>query len=224
MTPAPATVAGRPKRRLGYPRLQRVVDALDDRLRLRRGVFEYSACPDCLFRMEVVNASDDVLLSDGVRVRPGDRLIALHIWNEQFPAFPQGGPTLAWARRVARNFHFSLCELERYLAAHPHLDDVVAISVTMAVGRGNRSRQFLRVVDHFGFKWVDAPKASFAQRVRRFGENILIALMVLARNAGALRGEILWRDRTPALLSRRTLRRRYGAAAPVAAFKPQAGA
>ena len=43
-----------------------------------------------------------------------------------------------------------------------------------------------------------------------FGENILISMMVLARNAAALRADVLWRNRTLVFLSRRELRRRYG--------------
>jgi hypothetical protein len=42
------------------------------------------------------------------------------------------------------------------------------------------------------------------------GENILISMMVLARNAAALRADVLRRDRTLVFLSRRELRRRYG--------------
>ena len=45
----------------------------------------------------------------------------------------------------------------------------------------------------------------------------LISMMVLARNAAALRADVLRRDRTLVFLSRRELRRRYGFARDVAA-------
>jgi hypothetical protein len=49
-----------------------------------------------------------------------------------------------------------------------------------------------------------------SQRLHRFGENILISMTVLARNAAALRADTLWRDRALVLLSRQRLQRRYG--------------
>ena len=42
-------------------------------------------------------------------------------------------------------------------------------------------------------------------------------MMVLARNAAALRADTLWRDRTLVFLSRRELQRRYGFAGEAAA-------
>src|SRR5207302_8524313 len=45
---------------------------------------------------------------------------------------------------------------------------------------------------------------------RRLGENIFIALLLLARNAAALRPDGIWRDRVQMFLSRAGLERRYG--------------
>jgi hypothetical protein len=52
------------------------------------------------------------------------------VWNEQFPAFPVHGPTLAWARRFNRAFDFSLCELARFLEVQRDFDDIKAICET----------------------------------------------------------------------------------------------
>src|SRR5581483_777056 len=90
-------------RQFEHPWLGAVVAALDERLRRQHGVFEYTHHRDCLFRIEIAAATGDLTLSDGVRVAAGDRVIGLHVWNEQFPAFPPGGPTLQWARQVNRN-------------------------------------------------------------------------------------------------------------------------
>jgi hypothetical protein len=49
------------------------------------GVFEYSRKPDCIFRAQLSRLSSDVLLSDGTFGRSGDRVIDLHLWNEQIP-------------------------------------------------------------------------------------------------------------------------------------------
>ena len=48
------------------------------------------------------------------------------------------------------------------------------------------------------------------QRRHHFGEDILILLMVLARNALALHAGALWPDRITIFLTCQTLQRRYG--------------
>lgn len=198
--------------------LQAAVAALDDRLRVRHGVFEYSQSRDCLFRIEIAAADCDLTLSDGVQLRRGDRMIKLHIWNEQFPRFPEAGPTLGWARRVDRAFDLSLRELAHYLEARPDLDDVRALCGNMAFCPTRRSMQLKRYVARFGFEpVVPSEQRSLRQQMHLFGENFLISMMVLARNAAALHVDTLWRDRTLVLLSRRLLQRRYGLAGDRAA-------
>ncbi len=208
-----AILPERDTKQFDHPWLEALVTALDDRLRLRQGVFEYSRNPACLFRIQIVTGADEVVLSDGVTVRAGDRLSNLHIWNEQFPRFPRDRPTLAWARRVDRAFDISLRELSNYLAGRRDLDDLVAICGNMGFGSTARSEKLARYVARFGFERVAAQgRASLRQHVHLFGENILISMMVLARNAAALRADTLRRDRTLVFMSRRTLRRRYGPA------------
>jgi hypothetical protein len=194
-----------------FPWLEAMVTALDDRLRLRQGVFEYSRRPDCLFRIQIISSSDDYVLSDGTCIRAGARIGNLHVWNEQFPCFRGNGPTLAWGRRVNRAFNNSLRELSHFLDARGDFDDVIAICANMTFEPAERSEQLARFVARFGFERVGATGSrSFRQQMHWFGENILISMMVLARNASALRADTLRRDRTLVILSRRELRRRYG--------------
>jgi hypothetical protein len=71
--------------RLERPLWAEFVFAVDSWLQWREGVFEYSHQPDCIFRAQLSRLSSDVLLSDGTFGRPGDRVIDLHLWNEQIP-------------------------------------------------------------------------------------------------------------------------------------------
>ena len=191
--------------------LEAIVAALDDRLRLRHGVIEYTNSPECLFRIQLASSADDYVLSDGTCVHSGDRIANLHVWNEQFPCFAEEGPTLAWARRVNQAFELSLRELARFLDGRHDLDDVAAICAKMSLEPMERSAQLVRFVSRFGFERIAAANScSFRQQMHWFGENILISMMVLARNAAALRADTLRRDRTLVFLSRRELRRRYG--------------
>jgi hypothetical protein len=201
-----------------FPWLEAMVSALDDRLRLRHGVIEYTNSSECLFRIQLVTSNEDYVLSDGTCIRPGDRVANLHVWNEQFPCFAGKGPTLAWARRVNHAFDLSLRELAAFLEARRDLYDVVAICANMSLEPAERSAQLVRFVSRFGFERIAAASSrSFRQQVHWFGENVLISMMVLARNAAALRVDTLRRDRTLVFLSRRELRRRYGFARDEAA-------
>jgi hypothetical protein len=194
-----------------FPWLEAMVTALDDRLRLRHGVVEYTRNPDCLFRIQLATTNDDYVLSDGTCVRGGDRIANLHVWNEQFPCFAGSGPTLAWARRVNHAFNASLRELAQFLDSRSDFDDVAAICANMSFEPAERSAQLAHFVSRFGFERVaPASSRSFRQQIHWFGENILISMMVLARNAAALRADTLRRDRTLVFLSRRELRRRFG--------------
>jgi hypothetical protein len=201
-----------------FPWLEAMVAALDDRLRLRHGVIEYTNSSECLFRIQLITSNESYVLSDGTCIRRGDRVANLHVWNEQFPCFAGKGPTLAWARRVNQAFELSLRELAGFLDGRRDLDGVVAICANMSLEPAERSAQLVRFVGRFGFEQIAATSSrSFRQQMHWFGENILISMMVLARNAAALRADILRRDRTLVFLSRRELRRRYGWARDAAA-------
>jgi len=201
-----------------FPWLEAMVSALDDRLRLRQGVIEYTNSPDCLFRIQLVTSNENYVLSDGTCVHSGDRVANLHVWNEQFPCFVGKGPTLAWARRVNHAFDLSLRKLAAFLDTHRDFDDVIAICANLSLEPAERSTQLVRFVSRFGFERIAAASSrSFRQQVHWFGENILISMMVLARNAAALRVDTLRRDRTLVFLSRRELQRRYGFARDEAA-------
>ncbi len=192
-------------------RLASLVTAIDDRLRLRLGVIEYTQSPDCLFRIQPARSEYALTLRDGTEVQAGDPIIHLHVWNEQFPPFPSSGPTLAWARRVNRAFKQSLCELSDFLNSRQDFHDVIAICGDLSLEPSWRSAQLKRFVARFGFEPVAASQSwSLSRRAHWLGQNILISMMVLAHNAGALRADTFWRDRVPVFLSRRALDRRYG--------------
>ncbi len=201
-----------------FPWLEAMVAALDDRLRLRHGVIEYTSSSECLFRIQLVASNGTYVLSNGTCIRRGDRVAYLHVWNEQFPCFAGKGPTLGWARRVNQAFELSLRELAGFLDRRCDLDDIVAICANMSLEPAERSAQLVRFVSRFGFERVAAASSrSFRQRMHWLGENILISMMVLARNSAALRADTLRRDRILVFLSRRELRRRYGLARDEAA-------
>jgi hypothetical protein len=196
-----------------YAWLEVLLEAIDSRLRRQLGVNEYTQSLDCVFRMQIVSNADDVFLRDGTCLRPGDRIIDLHFWNQHVPLMSEAGPTLGWARRMNDAFRHSLQELAQYLAARTDTGDIAAVRAVAALGADARNEKITRILSRFGFEIIlkKEPPPSLLPQIRRLGENILISLMVLTYNAAALRRDTLRRGRVSAYLSRRALEERYGA-------------
>jgi len=192
------------------PWLEHAVFGLDRRLRRLQGVYEYTADENCLFRAQRDRAHESISLSDGTRVQQGDPLIILHLWNEQMPAFPKNGATIAWARQISRGIDLSLRHLAQHLASEPELDHVAAIRADIALGASDR---LLRLSARFGFEKPNTDVEPPGGVIHRFGENILVFMLIMASNPASIRMPVLWRDRMPVYLSRAVLEWRYIAAA-----------
>jgi len=194
-----------------HPWLGGIVFGLDGWLRERRSVTEYTHDRRCILRVQIGRLDQDVALADGTSARAGERVVDLHLWNEQIPPMPSCGASIAWARQMHVCFRHSLQELARYLAARPGFDDIGVLRADMTLGAPEQHRQMVRLMSRYGFEPVAAATtATVRERVHRLGENVLISLMVLA-NGAALRSDILRRGRTQVLMSRPALERRYGA-------------
>jgi hypothetical protein len=190
--------------------LAQALCAFDARQRRRQAVFEYSRDPACIFRLDISSAPRPLTLRDGTRVDAGERVARLHFWNEQIPKMPEDGATIGWARRMQRAIAFSLFELARYLAERPDLADVAVVCGDVPSATKSQSGQLARIMARYGFETiVESGRLPFGERLHRFGENILISLIVLAHNAGALRPDTLARVRVPIYLSRRILERDF---------------
>jgi YkoP domain len=190
--------------------LVEALSAFDDWQRQRQAVFEYSHNPTCIFRLDITRAPRALTLRDGTILRAGDRVARLHFWNEQIPAIPEDGATIAWARRMKQAIAVSLRELAGYLAMRPDLADVAVICGSVPSGTKSQSGQVARIMGYYGFETIaDTEPLSLGQRLHRFGENILISMIVLAHNAAALRSDTLARVRVPIFVSRRALEQEF---------------
>jgi hypothetical protein len=182
--------------------------ALDQYLRRRQGITEFSNSRDCLLRMQIVESEEEVALCDGARLAKGDYLVELHIWNEHVPLIPREGVTWAWAQQMNKMIEISLRELARHLKGRRDLDNVRVIRGRIGLA-ALREDQIARLAGRFGFERRQGPDQPAAKGLHWFGENILISMLVLSRNPSALRINSLWRRRMLVYLSRRSLERRY---------------
>ncbi len=204
---AERTIGWRPSRRW----LADAVGLLDRRLRRRQQVFEYTCHPACVFRLDIDRAVKSLVLCDGTRMQPGHRVARLHFWNEQIPPIPKSGATIAWARQLQRAIAISLGELASFLASRPDLADVAIVWGEVPSGTSAQAGQVARIMARYGFEAIaETERLSFCERLHRFGENILISMILLAHNPGALHVDTLKRVRVPIYMSRRSLERKFG--------------
>jgi hypothetical protein len=194
--------------------LDKLIFELDRVLRRWQSVVEFTHDPACILRIRVGRLDRDFVLADGTAGRVGERFIDLHLWNEQVPAMPKEGASIAWARQMSLCFQHSLRQLARYLASRSDLDDISLLRCTMEFAGRERDDQMVRLIGRYGFELVpSATRVTLGERARRLGENIFISLIVLARNRGALRRDTLRRGRTRVFMSRKVLEQRYGGGA-----------
>lgn len=191
------------------------------------GVQEFTTNRRCIFRINQDSAEQELTLRDGTVLRPGDRILNLHIWNEQMPKIGADGPTLSWARQINRALDISLQELAAFVEHDPACADARAVRADMALGSSRRGNQLIRMAIRYGFEPAGPEQGrSPAGWLHHTGQNILICMLVLAANPRAFRLEVLCREREVIYLSRNVLLRRFGRNSPrsVAAIQTNAAA
>jgi hypothetical protein len=184
-----------------------VVGFMDPFLRRRRGVHEFTHDPSCLLRIAAAEAPRELALADGTRIRTGDPVIMLHLWNEHLPRYFAHGADFPWALQIRRRMLASLHALARHLMADPSLQRVPAIGARVSLGRRRPRWQFCHVAMRFGFELieVDAPPA-----LRQLGDAIVLWSLARAFNPAALRRHCFRRVRAEVWISRAALLDRYG--------------
>ena len=191
----------------GRNRLSILIFRLDAELRRRHGVYEFSDDPYCIFRIQRGQAPSDMVFADGTRLKAGDPVLNLHLWNEQVPLMEASGPTIGWARAIDQGIRVSLRELAIHLEREEALKDIVAVSGTMHLGTPEQTRQLVRMAARFGFEPMSGCETQPV--LSRLGENAMGLLLVMATNPATARLSILRRGSAPVFMSRRHLER-YG--------------
>ncbi len=194
----------------GQRSLARVVFALDERLRRRNAVFDYAERPDCMFRAKIDRVARGISLANGVRLRPGDRIVDLHFRNEFFPRMDRSGATIGWALKTAKVMDLSFRELFEFLDGRAEFDDIAAVRAVMPLRSLGQVDQFEHIAARFGFELVpDMEPRGPGAWMQRLGQNAIGLLLVFAGNPRAARLDILWRRGATAFLSRHALDERY---------------
>jgi hypothetical protein len=188
-----------------------MVRGLDRLLRRQGRVQEFTQDEECILRIAPTTYRQDVELSDGTKVRAGDKICELHLWNEHIPPMPLEGPDLRWGVRFYRLAVESLRGLAAYITAED-LQDIVALGGQMAFLEKDDSPVLASVAAQLGFDIVNlAAQGGRWLRFTHFWENIFSWALMWTFNPGSLRGKRFLRlQRYRLWMSRRTLLQRYG--------------
>jgi len=76
--------------------LRSAIRSLDAFLQRIEGIREYSTDARCIFRIAPGHAATGLSCPQaGLNLRPGDRILDLHLWNEHVPRIAPSGPDFA---------------------------------------------------------------------------------------------------------------------------------
>ena len=191
--------------------LRAMVLGLERLLRRQGRVQEFTRDEECILRIAFTASKHDVELSDGTKVRAGDRICELHLWNEHIPPMPLEGPDLRWGVRFYRLAVKSLRSLAAYITAE-ELEDIVALGGQMAFLEKDDSPVLASVAVQLGFDIVNlTAQGGRWRRFTHFWENMFSWALMWAFNPASLRGKRFLRlQRYRLWMSRRTLLQRYG--------------
>jgi len=190
--------------------LRWVVHVIDAVLRRILAITEIESETDSLFRIKLGRAERELSLSDGTRLRPGDTVLELHLWNEKLEPASGAHSELGWAVRFRRQVLSSLRKLAIHLQRDQRLASVRAIHMQPAIERRISGGSIERMLPKVGFEPL-AAEAPAPGHVYRFLENAWLWLLTWAHNPRALRGRQFDRMRRGFWISRSQFLGRYAA-------------
>ena len=185
-----------------------LVRGFDVYLRQCYGVYEFTSDPTCVLRVHLSQARAPLMLSDGTRLRTGEPVGVLHLWNERLPRFPNGKPDLHWAKAMRNRLQVSFQALATHVSHQAEWQDVRTFRCSAAFSSVLRAGQMRRVAGAFGFEVVPT-KLSGLGHAHALGENFLLWGFARAFNPATLQQQQFFRPRRDLWISRTALLRRY---------------
>src|SRR5260370_7040416 len=102
-----------------------------------------------------------VAMSDGTRIREGELIGELHLWNEHIPRYSEHGPDLGWAADMRRRILLSLRLLAQHAERHPAWQHLPAFRADATLSSRLGDIQIPRLALRPGFELVAPPPPLF---------------------------------------------------------------
>jgi len=188
-----------------------LVRALDEWMRRRQSIIEFTDDPNCILRISLEAADRALILADGAAVRLGDPIIEIHFWNERLPQ-ASSAVGLGWGGRFGRRLRRSFDDLAVLIERDPRYLDVVAIRGRLAFAGVRNDADCQRFGAWFGFEVAEETRGvTLRHRLHDIAEDFWLLALTYTFNPGALPGRSLVRRRDDMWISRAGLTQRYGA-------------
>jgi hypothetical protein len=165
--------------------LSRFVFAIDQYMRRRLHIWEFSEDPDCILRIGLARSRWEVTLSDGTVIRRGETIGMIHAWNERVPPIPSTGADMVWARELYRRLIRSMQLLAQAAREDPRLQ---AIRGFGGAGVLHFSSAILRFLERLGLEIYELPPQSLWDRLDEQGRRVWTWLMRRAFNPVSVEG------------------------------------
>jgi hypothetical protein len=186
-----------------------LVGSVDALLRSYHGIHEFTDDPDCVLRIAVRHACNRVSLSDGTCVERGERVGALHLWNEHLPRYSEAGPDVGWACDMRRRVLRSMRLLAVFVEREPVCKQIRAFCAETTLSNRLGDLQIRRLAGRYGFERIEPP-ASMLRRLHTLGDCLNTWALTRAYNPAALSRQPFLRGRYELWISRPALFARYG--------------
>jgi len=176
------------------------------------GIVEFDGGADTLLRIGWHPVDRAILLPDGVRLRPGDPALELHLWNEHL-TLPAAGADLRWAAVLRRRFERSLERLATAIEARPELGAARALMIKPAFTGRQRRKNPRRLPNLLRGGWIAVPKRpNPAERLHALIDDLWLFLLSRAFDPFKARERGFLRHRQEFWISRERFLARYGRA------------
>ncbi len=194
--------------------VRQLILRLDAVMRRRLRVYEFAEGEDNLLRLSRQRSHHAFTLADGTRVRVGDPIGELHLWNEHLARLQARDKGVSWALKASHRAMASFRTLARYVEREPGWREVQAFRADVAVAAVNGLARYPQVLSRYGLEPVEVPAS--AGLLARLHEAASTAYMVGVRWAFSpssvrLR-ELRHFRRSQFWISRRALLEKYGRA------------
>ncbi|GAP06599.1 hypothetical protein ATHL_01454 [Anaerolinea thermolimosa] len=172
------------------------------------GGFPFCSDPECLVKLQVTRAHHAMTV-DGLEIKRGDPVLAIHLWNEHLPPLPGKEIDLAWAVKTQRMFRSSLRKAAIYIKNTPPLMSLRAVMGVTSLFPPPEKPGEWHPMQRFGFTVI-----FYRSRLGRFGEfweNFYAWLLANAYNPISLwRWGIFKRRRAEIWISMSSFLNRFG--------------
>ena len=191
-----------------------LIRGIDWLLRRFKRIVEFDRNPDGLISIAFVRADDELRLADGTTLRPGDRVLELHLSNERLLRIPAGRADLGRATALRRRVLQSLRRLAALMPADRRFDAVKALRIEPALAGARAANVLGRIVAKYDFAMaLDGRGTPAGSWLFRVVDNLWLSLLAWTfnpRDGGRWRAD---RRRRTYWISRTSFLARFGGGA-----------